>query len=412
MNSGVGFGTVQIVPSDVTPGASPSGPPAAFSERTLVSVAALATLVGLVAIVVKLGTHPGGGGPWLALALVACGPMWLLRRWPLPVLAVAVVAAAVVVGSGVAPLPFAVLIALAVYLVSFQLPRRISIPAVVAGGTVIGGAVVVAALTKPQAPWPSLAIEGLVPLAAAWFVGDSVAARRRYQAGLAEQERRERIADAERARLQVREERVRIAQELHDVVAHTLAVMTVQAGVGRRLMAKRPEEASEALASIEQIGRTAQDELRVVLGLLREEGFDAAELSPAPQLVDVKALVETVRASGSAVELRLSSTDNRVSPALELSLYRVVQEALTNVVKHAPGAAATVEVAVADQAVRIEITNDGGPQHAGSMKTGPPGHGILGMRERIAAFGGSLVTEPRPDGGFRVLAEVPLEGTP
>jgi signal transduction histidine kinase len=109
-------------------------------------------------------------------------------------------------------------------------------------------------------------VVGFLPLAAGWFIGDSVAARRRYMTGLAEQAERERAAEAERARQEVREERVRIARELHDVVAHTLAVMTVQAGVGRRLMAKRPEEAGAALESIEMIGRTAQDELRVVLG--------------------------------------------------------------------------------------------------------------------------------------------------
>ena len=121
---------------------------------------------------------------------------------------------------------------------------------------------------------------GFLPLAAAWFVGDSVAALRRYLAGLADQAERERAAEAERARQEVREERVRIARELHDVVAHTLAVITVQAGVGRRLMAKRPEEAGAALESIEMIGRTAQDELRVVLGLLRDEEAGAPRSRP------------------------------------------------------------------------------------------------------------------------------------
>ena len=182
-------------------------------------------------------------------------------------------------------------------------------------------------------PLALLGIEGLVPLGAAWFVGDAVAARRRYERGLREQAEREQVADAERARKHVREERVRIAQELHDVVAHTLAVITVQAGVGRRLMAKRPEEASNALESIEAIGRTAQEELRVVLDLLREEGDVTYELSPAPRLMDLKQLVETVRASGTDVELHMTVSDGQLSPALELSLYRVVQEALTNVVE-------------------------------------------------------------------------------
>src|SRR6202034_3278607 len=154
------------------------------------------------------------------------------------------------------------------------------------------------------------------------FSGDSVAARRRYLAGLAEQARNEQAAEAERARHQVREERVRIARELHDVVAHTLAVITVQAGVGRRLMARRPEEASTALESIETIGRTAQEELRVVLGLLREEENRTASLTPAPRLLDIKDLVETVRASGTPVDLHMSGTDRPLSLALELTVYR------------------------------------------------------------------------------------------
>jgi signal transduction histidine kinase len=320
-------------------------------ERRSKVVAVLAAIVGLAAIVLALGPHPNEGGPRLTVALVACGPTLLLRRWPLPVLTTSVVAAAVVIASGAAPLPLAVVLGLATYLVSSQLPRRLSIPATLTATAVIGGALVFAALTKPSAPLGALAIEGLVPFGAAWFVGDAVAARRRYQAGIIEQARREEEAKAERGRQQIREERVRIAQDLHDVVAHTLAVITVQAGVGRRLMERRPQEASDALESIERIGRTAQEELRIVLDLLREEGVSASELSPAPRLTDLKGLVETIRTSGTDVELRITSAERQLSPALELSLYRVVQEALTNVVKHSPGAAATVDVAISDDAV-------------------------------------------------------------
>ena len=225
---------------------------------------------------------------------------------------------------------------------------------------------------------------------------------------LAEQAERERAAETERARQDVREERVRIARELHDVVAHALAVVTVQAGVGRRLMAKRPEEARSALESIELIGRTAQEELRVVVGLLREEGIGAAELSPTPRLADLKELAETVRASGTPVELQMAGIDRQLSPALELTVYRVVQEALTNVVKHAPSARAAVDVTISGTAVRIEVVNDGNP--AGRLEEGGvmPGHGIIGMSERIGAFGGSLTAGPRPGGGFGVFAQVPF----
>jgi signal transduction histidine kinase len=283
----------------------------------------------------------------------------------------------------------------------------------VATAVVIGAALSYAALVPPHAPWIVDAVEGFAPLIAGWFVGDSVAARRRYVAGLAAQAERERAAEAERARQQVQAERVRIAREMHDVVAHTLAVITVQAGVGRRLMAKHPEEASVALESIETIGRTAQDELRVVLGLLRDEQSAAAGLEPAPKLAGLAELAETVRASGTAVDLRVSGTGRQLSPALELSLYRVVQEALTNVVKHAPGARATVGLTVSDAQVRLEVADDGGPagwSAGGEGRPAGPGHGIVGMRERIAAFGGWLVAEPVAGRGFRVTAEVPVEG--
>lgn len=304
---------------------------------------------------------------------------------------------------------FALLLGLAVYLVASRLGRRFSVPATLVAGAVVGGALVAAAQTGDHEPVATLGVEGFLPLVAAWFVGDAAAARRQYQAGLVGQAEREQAVEAERARQKVREERVHIAQELHDVVAHTLAVITVKAGVGRRLMAQRPEEASEALESIEAIGRTAQEELQVVLDLLRDERVGSAALAPAPRLVDVKELVEEVREAGTETALSMTGTDRRLSPALELSLYRVVQEALTNVVKHAPGAQATVEVAVSASKVLIQVVDGGGPGQPDSKPlTG--GHGIVGMRERMGAFGGTLVAERPPEGGFRVVAEVPVDG--
>ncbi len=400
---------VDSVSSHPPLGGSPERPAVAVTERQLRVIVALAVTAGLAIVVLALAPYPREGGLRLALVLAACGPILLLRRWPLPVLAGTAAAACVVIASGNALLPLAVLLGIAGYLLGSRVPRRRSIPASVLAAAAVGGALLYAALTRPNAPLAVLAVEGFLPLAAAWFVGDAVATRRQYQAGLAEQAEREQAAEAERARREVREQRVRIAQELHDVVAHTLAVITVQAGVGRRLMAKRPEEASSALETIETIGRTAQEELRVVLGLLREEGATATELSPLPRLVDLKELVETIRASGTAVELHLASADRQLSPALELTLYRVVQEALTNVVKHAPGARAAVQLELSDGTVRLAVTDTGLP---GVRVAGhdPPGHGILGMRERVTAFGGSLTTRPVAGGGFEVVATLPIEG--
>jgi signal transduction histidine kinase len=354
--------------------------------------------------------HPPAGADGRRL------PPWLPPWLAVAAMAAMVAAFVLVVTKGSGPLPLALLISLATYIVASRLPRRLSIAAAALAAAAIGAAICYAAVSRIDTPVGADAVVGFLPLAAAWFIGDSAAARRRYLAGLAEQHERERQAEAEQARREVREERVRIAQELHDVVAHTLAVITVQAGVGRRLMARRPEEAAGALESIESIGRTAQDELRVVLGLLREEGAAAAELAPAPRLADLKALAETVRASGISVELRVAGADRQLSPALELSLYRVVQEALTNVVKHAPHAQATVDLVISDQSVRAVVADDGGAAAGyGSAAAGagqglrPPGHGIVGMRERVGAFGGSLAAGPEAGGGFRVVADIPIE---
>ena len=410
---------------DISAGARSRGPTALSQPRWLPAV--LVSCAALITLTVMAGPYLHGAGKRVVLAWVLCLPIAALRRWPLPVLAIATAANALVMAGGNAPLPLGIMLGLASFLAASRLPRRLSIVAAAASAVVLGAALVYAAVTARQDTLAVAAVEGFLPLVAGWFTGDSVAARRRYLAGLARQAQKEQAAEAERARQQVREERVRIARELHDVVAHTLAVITVQAGVGRRLMAKRPEEAGAALESIENIGRTAQEELHVVLGLLRDEEHRTATLTPAPKLVDVKALVDTVRTSGTPVDLHLSGTDRPLSPALELSVYRVIQEALTNVVKHAPGARAAVSLAVSDREILLDVTDDGGPARlptlaatlaatlpaeppaAGEWQAGP-GHGIVGMRERIAAFGGWLVAEPLTGRGFRVNAQVPIDG--
>jgi len=358
------------------------------------------------AVVLTMAAAPGGpDGGQLTIPLLICLPVVVLRRCPLPVLGVLTVAAGMVVARGVALLPLGVLLGLAVYFSALTLPRARSVALALGVAAALGVAVVCSAFTVMRAPLAAEATVNLVPLAGAWFIADSVAARRRYQAGLAAQAERERAAE-------VREERVRIAREMHDVVAHALAVITVQAGVGRCLAGKRPEEASAALGSIETISRTAQDELRVVLGLLRDGEAGTAPLAPTPRLIDVKDLADTVRASGIRVDLRMEGTDRQLSPSLELSVYRVMQEALTNIVKHAPGARAVAGLTVSPGKVRLDVRDDGGPGGGAPRAGEGTGHGIVGMRERIGAFGGWLVAGPTADGGFQVTAEVPIEGAP
>jgi signal transduction histidine kinase len=399
-------------PIPIAAKAPPPAPlPAAVTRREWMAVALLSACVAVLMLVLSAGPHLHDPGRRVLALLALCAPVLFLRRWPLRLLAAVVTVNALVMASGNSTLPFGIMLGLASYLVASRLPRRTSITTVLITAAVLGAAMLYGALTNSNAVLASEAVEGFLPLIAGWFTGDSVAARGRYLAGLAEQAENERAAEAERARLQVREERVRIARELHDVVAHTLAVITVQAGVGRRLMARDPAEASTALESIETIGRSAQEELRVVLALLREEDNRTASLAPAPRLLDVKDLVETVRASGTPVELTMSGTDRPLSLALELTVYRVVQEALTNVVKHAPDAKATVDLVVSDHEIRLAITDDGGPA---DLAVAPaqlgPGHGIVGMRERIAAFGGHLEAAPLDGRGFFVIAQVPIDG--
>jgi signal transduction histidine kinase len=387
------------------PAARAEGPawrwfPAGIADSQWLATFVLAAAAGAVMFAIVTGPGAPGGGR-LRIPLLACVPVVVLRRWPLPVLAVVTVAAGTVTAWGIASLPFGVLLGLALYFSALGLPRSRSIALAVAVAAALGTAVVYSAFAVATAQVAAEATEIFVPLAGAWFIADSVAARRRYQADLAEHERA----------AQVREERVRIAREMHDVVAHSLTVITVQAGVGRRLAGRRPEEASAALESIETIGRTAQDELRVVLGLLREGEAGTAPLAPAPRLIDVRDLVDKVRASGIPVELRLEGADRQLSPSLELSVYRVMQEALTNVVKHAPGARVAAELTVSAQKVRLDVRDDGGPGGGTAPRAGPgTGHGIVGMRERIGAFGGWLVAGPVAGGGFQVTAEIPVEG--
>ncbi len=378
-------------------------PPAGFAERRWLATAVLATAAGVVMLTALAGPAVHQDWARLLVPLLASVSIVVLRRWPLAVLGVVTVAAGMVAASGSASLPFGILLGLAVYFPALELPRRRSIALTLAVAAALGAAVVYSAFAVLRAQVPAEVVENFVPLAGAWFIADSVAARRRYEAGLAAQAERERAAG-------VREERVRIAREMHDVIAHTLAVMTVQAGVGRRLAGKRPQQAAAALESIETIGRVAQDELRVVLGLLRDGEAGTAPLAPAPRLADVKTLADTVRAAGIPVELRMEGTDRELSPSLELSVYRVVQEALTNVVKHAPGARAVAELTVSAGKVHLAVRDDGGPGGATPRAGLGAGHGIAGMRERVGAFGGWLAAGPAAGGGFQVTAEVPVEG--
>jgi signal transduction histidine kinase len=215
---------------------------------------------------------------------------------------------------------------------------------------------------------------------------------------------RTQVAERERdvaAREAVVEERARIARELHDVIAHNVSMMVVQAGAERRV--QEDPQARDVLETIEQIGRGALTETRRLVGMLREDGVDP--LSPQPGLGDVATLVAQVGEAGLPVELRVEGEPRALPTGIELSAYRIVQEALTNALKHAGGAPATVCVRYGADALELEILDDGA---AGEASAPGGGHGLAGMRERVALYGGRLEAGRRPAGGFCVSVLLPI----
>ncbi|MEV5804098.1 sensor histidine kinase [Streptomyces parvulus] len=220
----------------------------------------------------------------------------------------------------------------------------------------------------------------------------------------------------ERARRTLLEERSRIARELHDVVAHHMSVISIQAQVAPHLVENPPDELKDNLAGIRQNALEALTELRRVLGVLRSEhpdalerpeGGDTAPHAPQPTLDRLDALVENTRAAGLAVTTGTSGTPRPLPPGVELSAYRIVQEALSNVLRHAPGASARVHLTYLPIGLRVEVSNTR-PQRAPAPSHGA-GHGLLGMRERVAMLDGSLTAHPLPDGGYQVAAFLPVD---
>ncbi len=220
-----------------------------------------------------------------------------------------------------------------------------------------------------------------------------------------ERDQRARIAERERdvaAREAVVEERARIARELHDVIAHNVSMIVVQAGAERRVLDDASASTREVLQTIERIGRTALTEMRRLLGMLRS---DANPLAPQPGLGDVPRLVTQVREAGLPVELSIDGERRELPVGIELSAYRIVQEALTNALKHAGEARAAVRIRYGDDSLELEIVDDGA-ENGGRAAGG--GHGLVGMRERVALYGGRFDASPDPAGGFVVRAKLPI----
>jgi signal transduction histidine kinase len=321
------------------------------------------------------------------VAVVAIGgaaTLLLRRRRPLLVLALVSAAAFALTLAGTQPLVLGLLVAF--FGVASNASRRTSLYAAAAAFALVAVGVVLDGSDGPASSLPML-----LALAVAWLFGNNTRERNRR--------------NEERAREAVAEERARIARELHDVVTHTVSVMVVQAAAANEVFADEPERAREALGAIEETGRRALGELRRLLGVVADGEGDGT--LPQPGLASLDELVERVRGAGIDVAVTVEGTPHELPPGVELSAFRVVQEALTNTLKHAGASRVGVVVRYGNDALELEVRDDG----VGGVAAAADGRGLVGMRERAALFGGEVHAGSAPGGGFTVRARLPLAST-
>jgi signal transduction histidine kinase len=380
------------------------GGPFARWPRAADAVLAVAVFLAVVFLVDGPGDsiviRPIGDVPITALLVfaVASAALYWRRRAPLAVLGVALVAWALTLGDSYSQIGGVAIIAL--YSAGrYATDSRWGHVAVAVAVAVAIAEVSVDLLNDP-APWGEVVFGGVV-MFVAWYVGRRLRLRSERAAEL----QREQAAEARRI---VIEERARIARELHDVVAHRVSLMTVQAGAAKAVAAEDPEGARRAMAAVEEAGRQALEELRHLLGVLRPE-TDLDGLGPQPGLADLPRLVEQLREAGVEVSLATDGVPAELPARVDLFAYRIVQEALTNVLKHAgPGARTAVRLGTDRGGIVVEVLDDG----RGASALPGAGHGLVGMRERALLLGGTLDAAPRPGGGFRVVAHLPTGGEP
>jgi signal transduction histidine kinase len=387
------------------------------------------TVLALVYAELRVAPFLRGIPVWSAAAIVvvAVVPAAFRRCWPRTVLALVVTAGAVATAFSSSPVP-ALAAAFVMYVIPLRFPRRDALWLLAGTLLVIAAGLAAFAAIRHGGYGPEtggtgkaagLLLESGLLVTVAWLIGYSVrqqrgqAASRREQA---ERRAREQLAETRRARS---EERLEISRELHDVVAHTLSVITVQAGVAGYVIGTRPEEAARALSSIEETSRTALHEMRALLKVLRDgesgasggagQGSQDTVLVPAPGLPDLDRLAERAGQAGVRVDLRVCGERPWLPPGLDLAAYRVIQEAVTNVIKHAATDQCRVIVTYQEQTLTLEVTDNGSGATASELPLA--GNGIIGMRERAAMYGGEVWAAPRPGGGFQVAARFPLPGS-
>ncbi|GAB3009946.1 histidine kinase [Streptomyces pseudoechinosporeus] len=365
----------------------------------LIVVAAAATAVG------ESSWHEPRweGAVWTGLS---CLPLVVRSRWPLHV-------ALVTLSGGLTLMAFAQNVALgpaaglvALYTLATLGSRRTAWIVGIAAAVAITG---VYAATHTQSLVDGASLLRFDFAIAATALGRAVRNRRdSLTEARARAERAENMQEQE-ARRRVTQERVRIARDLHDVVAHHITLVNAQAGVAHHLMRLNPDQALEALAHIKDNSRAALDELRATVGLLRQIDDAPGTRAPIPRLADLDTLAGGFRASGLSVWVARTGTSTPQAPATELTAYRIIQEALTNTHKHASATRAAVILDYGPHSLRVTVTDDG---HPSAPKGTGTGHGLIGMHERATAIGGTVTVGPRPEGGFQVVADLPLSLAP
>ncbi|MEU8424482.1 sensor histidine kinase [Micromonospora sp. NPDC048835] len=362
--------------------------------------AALVLVVALVAVVGLLVQSRGidAAAEWAALlaVLLSSGALYVRRRHPVPVGVVALAAVGAYGALLHRPGPIMVVFVVALYTVVDEGHLAVAIG--------LGLASVVAFAVADSYNRSPNTMNGATLLHAGWLVAVIVGVTRNRRAYLAEAQARAAVAEQrmeEEARRRATEERLRIARDLHDVLGHHLSLINVQASAA--LHRPDPARSEQALTAIKQASKETLQELRATLGVLRQEGEPT--VVPAPGLTRLDDLIRT--AARPELEIRAELTETRsLPPEVDLAVFRIVQEALTNVARHAGATGAVVRVRPDDDDVLVEVEDDG------SRQPGAPGSGIRGMRERVQALGGSLMTGSQPDGGFRVRARLPMRGSP
>ncbi|WEH16171.1 sensor histidine kinase [Streptomyces sp. VNUA24] len=338
-----------------------------------------------------------GATLWL-LSLSTALPLVVRRLWPVPVFGFVLAATCVALAVGVGPIPF-LATAYALYVVATTRRQRPGLSAAFITGLCAVGAVLLTATGGQSYQGGTRVVQvlfGLLVLGATWAAGAAVRERR-------ESTRRAIEHAAEQAKV---EERLRIARDIHDVVTHSVGLIAIKAAVANHVVVTHPEEAQEALKVIEDISRRALSDMRATIRVLRREpDGDAQDLRPALGLSDLPTLARTAEAAGVRVDLR-SMCPEEPPDGVALSAFRIVQEALTNVVKHAAPTGCRVHLSAGQGTLVIDVADDGpGAGHRPTVPGG--GMGLVGMKERTAAHGGTLSAGPVPGGGFRVLATLP-----